>query len=87
MVTKRRYEDVLRALGYELEHGAACMIALDELDEEGFVLTYQVNNPADGYLLRKRLLVLGPEQRHMILKDAYARRKPARRGLFGLRAG
>lgn len=81
-----RYEDVLRALGYELEKGEAHMMALDEVDD-GFVLTYQAYSPHEGYMLRKRLLVLGPDQQDMVLTAAYRRRKPQKRTLFTLRAG
>ena len=46
------YEDVFRALGYELDEVQAQTVLIEELDD-GLLLTYQYLNPVDGYMLRE----------------------------------
>jgi hypothetical protein len=69
----------LRALGYELERVPAYSLLLDEL-EDGFLVTYQYVDATGGYLIHKRLVVLGPQDKDSLLGEARSRR--AKRGLF-----
>ncbi|MBV9281587.1 MAG: hypothetical protein JOZ41_16020 [Chloroflexi bacterium] len=74
------YQDVLRALGYELERVPAYSLLLDELDD-GFLVTYQHVDATGGYLIHKRMVVMGSQDRDTLLEEARSRRTH-RRGLF-----
>lgn len=68
------YEDLLRALGHELDAAAAGAVLLEELDN-GFLVTYQYRDPRNGPMWRKHMAVLEPEQEQTLLKQAAARRR------------
>lgn len=76
------YEDFLRALGYELEQARAYSVLVAEI-EDGFVVTYEYLNPGEGYMVRKRMSLIGADQRREILQAARERwacsEKPRRR--------
>ena len=63
------YEGVFQALGYELDDVHAHSILLDELPD-GLLISYQFLNPAEGYMLRKRMAVLGTEQIAAVVQGA-----------------
>ncbi len=73
------YQDMLRALGYELEQAHAYSILVDEL-EEGFFFTYLALDPSQGYVPRKRLVVVDRAQREQLLREASARRGTQTKG-------
>jgi hypothetical protein len=80
------YEDLLRALGYELDHVRAYSLLIDELDE-GVVVTYQFIKPAEGFNVRKRMVLLGQDAMRSVLQDAQSRREHRKRGVLTLLAG
>jgi hypothetical protein len=69
------YEDLLRAVGYELDLLEAHNLVVDEVDDS-FMVTYQFLSPSKGYLPRKRLIVLGPREVRRLIDDAHSRRTP-----------
>lgn len=69
------YQDLLRVLGYELERVEACYIVLDEV-EDSIALSYLYSDPQKGYIWRKRLVRIGPEERRSATLAARGRRKP-----------
>lgn len=75
------YQDFLRALGFELESRSAYSILVDEL-EDGFLVTYQYLKPEEGYILRKAMMVAGPDEKGAILQHAHERRQPGKRRRF-----
>jgi hypothetical protein len=71
-----RYEDFLRAVGFELERQRAYNILIAEL-EDGFLVTYQYLNPAQGYMVRKHMSVLHAADGEQLLVEARGRRTSA----------
>jgi hypothetical protein len=67
------YQDLFRAIGYELVDAGAYSIILDELDD-GFLLTYQYYNPESGFMLHKRQIQLKRDDTRLILSVAIGRR-------------
>jgi hypothetical protein len=65
------YQDILRALGYELEHACACQLNLEELDGT-IVLSYYA--PDSGLVLRKYRMIVTSHETERILRRARARR-------------
>jgi hypothetical protein len=80
------YENVLRALGFELDQVHAYSILVDEIDE-GMVVTYQYLKPAEGFNARKRMVILGAAAMQSVLNDAKSRREQRERGDLALLAG
>ena len=74
-----KYQDILRALGYELDQVGAHNIVFDEM-KDGFLVTYSFLDASDRRTLQKRAAIFGPKGN--LLEDAYARRKPRKRGLM-----
>jgi hypothetical protein len=72
-----QYQDLFRAVGYELDQVPAYSLALDEL-EDRLLLTYLHHNPHSGYVLLKRLVVLGEDERRQLLLAAQGRRAKRR---------
>ena len=70
-----RYQDFLRALGYEIDAQAGAYMMLDEVEDNLF-LTFCQPRPGGGMNWIKRARVLNAEDRQAILRKAYARRKP-----------
>jgi hypothetical protein len=81
----RTYENVLRALGYELDQVQAYSILIDEIDD-GMVVTYQYLNPQEGFNARKRMVILGGEAMNGVLVDAESRREQRKHGILSLLA-
>lgn len=79
------YQDFLRAVGYELEEAAAYSILMAEIGEK-FLLTYLQLAPQEGFLIRKRMVIVDSDARENILKVAHQRRgtSPTRRTLLGM---
>jgi hypothetical protein len=84
--TRANYENVLRALGYELDHVEAYSLLVDEIDD-GMVVTYQYLKPSEGFNARKRMVILGTDAMHAVLADAQARREQRKHGVLTLLAG
>jgi hypothetical protein len=82
---KPTYENMLRALGYELDQVLAYSILVDEIDD-GMVVTYQYLNPQEGFNARKRMVILGSEVMHAVLEDAQVRREHRKHGIVTLLA-
>jgi hypothetical protein len=79
-----RYQDFLRALGYDLEQASAYFILLDEVDDD-FLITYQYLRPSESYLPHKHLSVINRDAREDLLQRAHSRRIASeRRSRFGL---
>jgi len=79
-----RYQDFFRALGHELDDERATAILLDELDD-AYLLSYQHLDPRNRYQPVKGSLILGHEEREMILEQSHSRRSfidQPRAGLF-----
>jgi hypothetical protein len=68
-----RYQDFLRALGYEIDRQAGACIVLDEI-EESFFLTFFQASEGGGLASIKRARLLNPDDRAAILRRARARR-------------
>jgi hypothetical protein len=81
----RTYENILRALGYELDQVQAYSILVDEIDD-GMVVTYQYLNPREGFNARKRMVILGGEAMRNVLEDAQSRREQRKHGILTLLA-
>lgn len=79
------YEDVLRALGHELDTAEAYSILLDEL-EDGLLVTYQYLKPSEGFNARKRMVILGAEAMQAVLEDAHDRRERRKHGIVTILA-
>ncbi len=70
-----RYQDFLRALGYEIDAQAGAYMMLDEVEDNLF-LTFCQPRAGGGLTWIKRARVLDVEDQGAILRKAYARRKP-----------
>jgi hypothetical protein len=78
------YEDLLRALGHDMQKLPAYTVVLDEL-EDGFLVTYQCYEPLTGFMPRKRMAVFGAAERQLLLDTAHGRRRASqKRGVFQL---
>jgi hypothetical protein len=69
-----RYQDVLRALGWELDDQRAYNILVQELDEE-MLVTYDFLDPRDNYLPFKVMVRLGQQELEGMMTAAYRRRR------------
>ncbi|HLJ66812.1 MAG TPA: hypothetical protein VKX16_05585 [Chloroflexota bacterium] len=67
------YEDTLRALGHELDDGKCYNLLMDEVDD-GFLVTYQYLNPAEGFAMRKAMYFLDPAAIDRMRQTARERR-------------
>jgi hypothetical protein len=70
-----RYQDFLRALGYEIDAQAGAYMVLDEVEDNLF-LTFCQPSAGGGLTWIKRARILNTEDQGAILRKAYARRKP-----------
>ncbi len=80
------YENVFRALGFELDALDAYSILVDEL-EDGFLVTYQFLNPHESYMLRKHMVILRRNEMFQVMSAADARRRSHKHSLRELLAG
>src|SRR5438270_8010644 len=69
-----RYQDFLRALGYEIDAQNGKYMVLDEVEETLF-LSFCQRCEGGGLNWVKRARVMNPDDRAAILRRAYARRK------------
>jgi hypothetical protein len=69
-----RYQDFLRALGYEIDAQGGKYMVLDEIDDNLF-LSCCHQSDGGGVSWIKRARVMNPDDRAAILRQAYARRK------------
>jgi hypothetical protein len=83
---KNTYENILRALGYELDAVEAYSLLIDEINE-GMLITYQYFRPNEGFNARKRMVILGADAVRTVLEDAEARRERRKSGVLSLLAG
>ena len=70
----KHYEDLLRALGHELDAASAETVLVEELDD-GFLVTYQYRDAKNAPVWRKHMAVLQSAQERKLLKQAAARRE------------
>lgn len=68
------YQDILRALGHELEHADARQMSLEELGGT-YTLTYYAPNREGEPAIRKHQNTIGPAETQQILRRARARRR------------
>ena len=80
------HEAILGALGAALDQADAEMMALEELDDGGVLLTYHLYVPHAGYVPRKQHMVLGRDAQQLLVKSAAGLQGAGRRGPFGVRA-
>ncbi len=76
------HEDVLRAIGYELDDASARNLALEE-STDSLLLSYSHIDAAQGYVYKKNFKVLSGRDIQAMLDAAYARRQ--KRGILRLR--
>ena len=69
------YQDLLRALGWELDESSARNVLVEELESGLFVTYTTLKNSADS-VWTKRSARLGISELEEMLRDAYARRQP-----------
>jgi hypothetical protein len=67
------YQDLLRAIGYEIEQAGAYSILIDQVEDD-FVITYQYLDPTQGFVPHKRLSVVYANARGELLERARSRR-------------
>lgn len=79
------YENVLRALGYELDQVEAYSLLIDEVDE-GMLVTYQYLRPTEGFTTRKRMVILGDDAVRAVVEEAEQRREQRKQGVLSLLA-
>jgi hypothetical protein len=79
-----KYQNMLRALGYELDQLLASYILLDDV-EDGLLLTYMVRPPDGNLMWRKQHVLLDTNDRSNLLKKAIARRAQVEQGRWGLK--
>jgi hypothetical protein len=70
-----RYQDFLRALGYEIDALGGAYVVLDEIEDQLFLTFCQPSGGGSAYSI-KRARVLNIQDQAAILSKAYARRKP-----------
>ena len=71
------YQNLLRAVGHELDEADAHTILLEQVDEE-LLLTYVYPRYEGGYAVVKHFTVIGPTARRDLLRAAQQRRKPGK---------
>ncbi|HEX8918492.1 MAG TPA: hypothetical protein VF898_08310 [Chloroflexota bacterium] len=75
------YENLFRALGYELDQVSAWTLLIEELTD-GLMLTYQFLNPVEGYMMHKKIVTPTWEETEALVQSATSRRKKKRRKLL-----
>jgi hypothetical protein len=79
------YQNLLRAVGYELDEADAHTILVDQIDED-LLVTYLYPHYVGGFALLKQFTVIAPETRMEVVRAAQDRRSPGKltQGLFRL---
>jgi hypothetical protein len=67
------YQNVLRAIGFELDEADAHTILLEQIDDD-LLLTYVYPHYVGGFALLKQFTVIAPEARQEMLRAAQSRR-------------
>jgi hypothetical protein len=67
------YQNLLRAVGYELDGVDAHTILLEQIDDD-LLLTYVYPHYVGGFALMKQFTVIAPEARKEMLRAAQGRR-------------
>lgn len=81
-LSSANHEDMLRAIGYELDDVSAKNLALEETPD-ALLFSYSFVDAAQGYGYKKNLKVLSKNDIQALLDAAYARRQ--KRGILRLR--
>ncbi|HEX6508844.1 MAG TPA: hypothetical protein VF221_14545 [Chloroflexota bacterium] len=71
------YQNLLRALGHELDAADARTILLAEVDDD-ILLTYLYPHYVGGFALLKHFGIIPRTERATLVQNAFARRKPGR---------
>jgi hypothetical protein len=71
------YQNLLRAVGYELDEADAHAVLLEQIDDD-LLLTYLRPQYVGGYSLLKQFSIIRPEMRTEMLRAAQGRRSPGR---------
>jgi hypothetical protein len=79
------YEDIFRALGYQLEAEHASGILL-EFEAQDLIITYSYLDPAQSFTRMKRYLKLSHSEQDQLLEEARGRRQARPDFLARLRA-
>lgn len=74
-----RYQDLLRAIGYELEHADARHVVLDEVDGT-FTLTYHYSSSARAVMHKHRATITPAEAEELFRRARARRRASVQRG-------
>lgn len=69
------YQDLFRALGWELDHSSAYNVLIEEVNSKLLVSYIVLNSPSDPVWI-KRSATLGVPELETMLKEAHARREP-----------
>jgi hypothetical protein len=69
------YQDLFRALGWELDYSSAYNVLVEEVNESLLVSYVALNSPTDPVWI-KRSATLGVPELESMLKEAHARRLP-----------
>jgi hypothetical protein len=69
------YQDLFRALGWELDSSSAYNVLVEEVNASLLVSYIALNSPSDP-VWTKRSATLGVPELESMLKEAYARRQP-----------
>jgi hypothetical protein len=71
------YQNLLRAVGYELDEADAHSILLEQIDDD-LLLTYLSPHYVGGFALMKHFSIIQPETRVEMLHAAQGRRSPGK---------
>ncbi len=69
------YQEVLRALGWELDDGSAYNVLIEQVNTT-YCVSYMALDRSEGFIWRKRGTQLGPSELESVRKDAQSRRQP-----------
>lgn len=84
--TRVDYEEVLRAIGYFVDHNNLKEVTIIELNEGMLVRGVRyTTEPAAGYQTISETFLFTNDDINQILEDAYKRRKPGKGGIFRLK--
>jgi hypothetical protein len=70
-----RHEDLFRTVGFELDTAGATNVLIDHIGPD-LLVTFEVQNPAQGFSWRKEMLVVGSDHGRGLLRHARQRRAP-----------
>src|SRR5947209_6500739 len=73
--TERSRRDLFRTIGFELDNAGATNVLLDHVESD-LLVTFEAQNPSQGFNWRKELLLVRPEMGSGLLERARLRRAP-----------